>query len=105
MDDYSVPIHHSLTRPQTIMGCDRELYLSLIIVCALLIVPSGIMRGQVPPAVLGIALWIGGQLGLTKMGKLDAMMRHVFMRSLKYRRYYFAASPIPETYKPLYRRW
>lgn len=105
MDDYSVPIHHSLTRPQTIMGCDRELYLSLIIVCALLVVPSGVMRGQVYPVVMGIALWIGGQLGLTKMGKLDAMMRHVFMRSLKYRRRYFAASPIPETYKPVYRRW
>ena len=105
MDDYSVPIHHSLTRAQTIMGCDRELYLSLIIVCALLIVPSGIMRGQVPPVVIGIALWIGGQLGLTKMGRRDAMMRHVFMRSLKYRPHYLATSPIPETYKPVYRRW
>ena len=88
-----------------IMGCDRELYLSLLLICALLIVPSGIMRGLPHAVAAGIALWIGGQLGLAAMGTRDAMMRRVFFRSLKYKRHYLAASPIPDTYKPEYRRW
>lgn len=105
MEDYSAPIHHSLTRPQMIMGCDRELYLSLIIVCALLIIPSGIMKGQPHAIVFGVILWAAGQLGLAKMGKRDAMMRQVFTRSLKYRQHYLAASQIPDTYTSVYRRW
>lgn len=88
-----------------IMGCDRDLYLSLVLVCALLIVPAGIMRGQPSAIAVGVLLWIGGQLGLSKMGKRDAMMKHVFTRSLKYRAHYLATSPIPDTYKPEYRRW
>ena len=88
-----------------IMGCDRELYLSLLLICALLIVPSGIMRGLPHAVAAGIALWIGGQLGLAAMGKRDAMMRRVFIRSLKYRRHYLATSPIPDAYKPEHRRW
>lgn len=104
-NNYGAPIHHSLTRPQTILGCDRELFLSLLIVCALLIVPTGIMKGQMHAVIFCVVLWIGGQIGLAAMGKRDPQMRHVFMRSLKYKSSYLAASPIPDTYKPEYRRW
>ena len=104
-DDYRSTVHTSLTRAQTIMGCDRELYLSLVLICALVIVPSGIMKGQLHAIIFGIILWICGQYGLTQMGKRDEMMRHVFIRSLKYRTHYLATSPIPDTYKPQYRRW
>ena len=77
-----------------IMGCDRDLYLSLVLVCALLIVPAGIMRGQPSAIAIGVLLWIGGQLGLSKMGKRDAMMKHVFTRSLKYRAHYLGACEV-----------
>lgn len=105
MEDYGAPIHHSLTRPQTILGCDREMFLSLILVCALLIVPAGIMKTQPYAVALGVGLWLCGQIGLTQMGKRDPQMRHVFMRSLKYRGTYTATSRIPDSYKPIYKRW
>lgn len=67
-----VPIHQSLTRPNMIMGCDRELYLSMIIVCALFLGPGGIMKGSVPAVVMGVLMWLVGQRALAVMGKKDA---------------------------------
>jgi len=100
-----VPIHQSLTRPNMIMGCDRELYLSMIIVCALFLGPGGIMKGSVPAVVMGVLMWLVGQRALAVMGKKDARFRHTYIRSLKYKSHYPATSRIDANEKLDYRRW
>lgn len=105
MRDYSIPIHHSLTRPQLLLGCDRELYLALVMTCGLLAGPAGIMKSHPPGIICGLLLWLTGQIGLSQMAKRDPMQRQVFIRSLNYKDFYPAVSPIPDKTKPEYRRW
>lgn len=99
------PIHHSLTRPNMIMGCDRELYLCMIVICALFLGPGGIMKGSIPAIIMGVLLWIVGQRALAAMGKKDARLRHAYIRSLKYKNYYPASSRIDAKEEIEYGRW
>lgn len=92
MDEYKTVVHQSLTRPQLFLGCDRELFLLLIMLVALIIGPMGIFNGNYLAIPIGIAVWLFGHATLIRMAKNDPFTRKIFIRSLAYREYYPAVS-------------
>lgn len=104
MQDYSVPVHKSLTRPQMIVGCDRELYLSLLLFVAILIGPAGLFDGRFFTAFIGAVIWVLGTFGLAQMAKKDPHARQTYLRSLRYRSFYPATEYVYEA-EPERRRW
>ena len=86
MADASVPlarsrIHRALSRPNHLMGADRELVLltGLATVILIFVVLTWFS------ALLGIAIWIGIIGALRMMAKADPMMRQVYVRHIGYR--------------------
>jgi type IV secretion system protein TrbD len=81
-------IHRAGIRPHLFLGGDRELVLLTGLVAFALTVPSF----QWASIVTGIGLWLVALALLRKMAKSDPLMRHVYLRQLRYRRYYPARS-------------
>jgi len=81
-------IHRAGTRPHLFLGGDRELVLFTGLVAFALTVPS--FQGS--SIVNGISLWLVALYLLRKMANADPLMRHVYLRQLRYRRYYAARS-------------
>lgn len=77
-------IHRALSRPTLLFGADRELVLftgllAVILVFVVLTLVS---------AVLGSILWIVIVGILRMMAKADPLLRHIYMRHIKYRSFY-----------------
>jgi type IV secretion system protein VirB3 len=77
-------IHRALSRPNLLLGADREFVLltglaSVILVFVVLTVYS---------AILGAAIWFT-LVGLLRwMAKIDPLMRRVYARHIRYRQHY-----------------
>jgi len=83
-----VQIHRVLWRPRLILGGERKLVLMLMVVSVAL--P---MQGQnLSSAVVSGALWLIGLPTLQRMAKSDTQMSEVYLRHVKYQRYYPARS-------------
>jgi type IV secretion system protein VirB3 len=89
-----IPIHRSLTRQQLMAGCDRELFLLLVMFCALLLM-SGITRMYWRNIILGIGLWLAGVPILAKLAVYDPHFRGVVVRSIRYTRIFLSAAGKP----------
>lgn len=81
-------IHRALSRPNLLMGADRELVLlaglaSVILIFVVLTVYS---------AVFGVAIWIVVVGALRMMAKSDPLMRQVYVRHMRYRAHYLPTS-------------
>lgn len=81
-------IHRALSRPNLLMGADRELVLitglaAIILIFVVLTVYS---------ALFGIAVWIIVVAALRMMAKADPMMRRVYLRHIAYKSAYRATS-------------
>jgi type IV secretory pathway TrbD component len=81
-------IHRALSRPNLLMGADRELVLiagltSVILIFVVLTVYS---------ALFGVAIWIVVVGALRMMAKSDPMMRQVYVRHMRYRAHYLPTS-------------
>lgn len=81
-------IHRALSRPNLLMGADRELVLitglaSIILIFVVLTVFS---------VMFGILIWIVVVAALRIMAKADPLMRGVYIRHISYRPYYRATS-------------
>lgn len=77
-------IHRALSRPNLLMGADRELVLltgfaAVILIFVVLTVYS---------AIIGASIWILLLGALRMMAKSDPMMRQIYMRHLRYRSHY-----------------
>lgn len=74
-------IHRALSRPNHLMGADRELVLltGLATVILIFVVLTWFS------VLLGIAIWIGVVGALRIMAKADPMMRQVYLRHIRYR--------------------
>ncbi|MHB0952792.1 MAG: conjugal transfer protein TrbD [Allorhizobium sp.] len=77
-------IHRALSRPNLLMGADRELVLltglaAIILIFVVLTVYS---------ALLGIAIWVVIVGALRMMAKADPLTRQVYVRHMRYRHYY-----------------
>lgn len=93
MAEASIPltrsrIHRALSRPNHLMGADRELVLvtglaSVILIFVVLTWFS---------ALFGTAIWIAVVAALRMMAKADPMMRQIYLRHIGYRPTYRATS-------------
>ena len=94
MDEYAVPIHRALHRPNLILGGERELVLITAILCAG-VAFSGL---NVVAVVIGVGVWSIAIALLQWMAKADPYMSKVYLRHIRYRPYYPARpSPYCET--------
>lgn len=81
-------IHRALSRPNLLMGADRELVLlaglaSVILIFVVLTLYS---------ALFGMTIWIVVLAALRMMAKADPLMRQVYVRHMRYRAHYLPTS-------------
>jgi len=77
-------IHRALSRPNLLMGADRELVLTTGLAAVILIFVVLTWFS----ALLGIAIWTV-TIGLLRwMAKADPLMRQVYLRHIRYRQVY-----------------
>lgn len=81
-------IHRALSRPNLLMGADRELVLITGLAAAILIFVVLTLYS----ALFGVAVWIVVIAALRMMAKADPMMRRVYARHISYRPHYRATS-------------
>lgn len=81
-------IHRALSRPNLLMGADRELVLVTGLAAAILIFVVLTLYS----ALFGVAVWIVVIAALRMMAKADPMMRRVYARHISYRPHYRATS-------------
>ena len=89
-----IPIHRSLVRPQLLMGCERFLFLMLAMVSTLLVMPGGVIIGNMVNIMVGVAVFIVGRTLLVYMAKKDPQMSEIFRRSVLYRSFYPSVSTV-----------
>jgi type IV secretion system protein VirB3 len=83
-----VKFHQSANRPNLLMGGDRELVLLSALFAGIFVFSIGKLWG-IP---VGAAIWIVCAAGLSRLGKADPMMRHVYIRHIRYKTFYAAKS-------------
>src|SRR5690348_70697 len=83
-----VVIHQSANRPNQILAGDRE----LVLISALTAVSLAFALATWWGIGLSVAFWIAAVAVLQRMGKADPMLRHVYMRHIRYRAFYPAKS-------------
>lgn len=81
-------IHRALSRPNLLMGADRELVLLSGLAAVILIFVVLTWYA----AIFGMALWAVAIAGLRQMAKADPLMRRVYLRHISYRSCYRATS-------------
>ena len=81
-------IHRALSRPNLLMGADRELVLITGLAAVILI----FVVLTVYSALFGIAVWVVIVGILRMMAKADPMMRKVYIRHVSYRPTYKATT-------------
>lgn len=81
-------VHRALSRPNLLMGADRELVLITGLAATILI----FVVLTVYSAVFGIAVWFLIVGVLRMMAKSDPLMRQVYVRHISYKPYYRATS-------------
>ncbi len=77
-------IHRALSRPNLLLGADRELVLLTGLAATILIFVVLTWYA----ALLGISIWIVVVAALRMMAKADPMMRRVYARHIGYRATY-----------------
>ena len=83
-NEHSTPIHESLNRPILMMGGERNLVLMLAVIAGVFI----FSLAHVWAAVVGIAMWVTGQWGLSRAAAYDPQLSQTGVRAMKYKRYY-----------------
>ena len=96
-----IPIHQSAHRPTLIRGCDRGLILSALFAAFCLAFSLLTVWGFAVSA----ALWLGAVAVLSRMGKADPLLRHVYLRHLRYRAWYPAKSGLHSMRAGIPKRW
>ncbi|TWF47599.1 conjugal transfer protein TrbD [Neorhizobium alkalisoli] len=81
-------IHRALSRPNLLIGADRELVL-LTGLCAIILIFVVLTFYS---ALIGMAIWIVLVGLLRSMAKADPMMRQVYARHMRYRIHYLPTS-------------
>ena len=94
-------IHPSVHRPRLILGADRELVISLGLLSAILVFVLLTWWS----AIIGIALWLVGVSILVAMGREDVLLRHVYLRHVRYRAFYPAKADVDSPGVELPRGW
>ena len=81
-------IHRALSRPNLLMGADRELVLITGLAAVILI----FVVLTVYSALFGVAVWVVIVGLLRMMAKADPLMRQVYIKHISYKPYYKATT-------------
>lgn len=81
-------VHRALSRPNLLMGADRELVLLTALAAVILIFVVLTWYA----ALFGIAIWLIAVGALRMMAKADPLMRRVYIRHISYKAFYRATS-------------
>lgn len=81
-------IHRALSRPNLLLGADRELVLLTGLAAAILIFVVLTWYA----ALFGVAIWLMAVAVLRMMAKTDPLMRKIYIRHISYRASYRATS-------------
>ena len=81
-------IHRALSRPNLLMGADRELLLLTGLVAVILIFVVLTLYS----ALFGLVIWFLIVGALRMMAKADPLMRQVYIRHMGYRHHYLPTS-------------
>lgn len=81
-------VHRALSRPNLLMGADRELVLLTALAAIILIFVVLTWYA----ALFGIAIWLVAVAALRMMAKSDPLMRRVYLRHISYKASYCATS-------------
>ncbi|NRP75588.1 hypothetical protein ILFOPFJJ_06511 [Ensifer psoraleae] len=85
---HSNRIHRALSRPNLLMGADRELVLIAGLAAVILI----FVVLTIFSALFGVAVWIVIVGLLRTMAKSDPLMRQVYVRHISYKPHYKATT-------------
>ncbi|UWU19523.1 conjugal transfer protein TrbD (plasmid) [Rhizobium sullae] len=83
-------IHRALSRPNLLMGADRELVLLSGLAAVILIFVVLTWYA----AIFGMMFWLVAVAALRMMAKADPLMRRVYLRHVSYKSFY-RATPSP----------
>ena len=83
-----VPIHRAMSRPNLLMGGERE----LVLFSALLAGTLAFAGASIVTFFLGVLFWIFCITLLRMMANKDPYMSKVYLRHIKYQRFYPARS-------------
>lgn len=83
-------IHRALHRPNLLMGGDRELVGSLLVVCGALTISAQ----NLPSTIVAAVLYGIGIAALRWMAKSDPYLRAVYLRHLGYAQFYSARTSV-----------
>lgn len=96
-----IVIHQSANRPHLLLGGDRELVLFAALLSAMLVFALVTWWG----VAAGISLWILAVAVLSRMGRSDPMLRHVYLRHIRYRAFYPAKGLLGGQTAAIPRHW
>ena len=88
------PVRKSLTRPQLIFGCDRVLFLILMLFCMALGLPGGLAAQNYFNVLLAVVIFYVGIQFLRFLTKFDPQAYSVFRRTVHYQDIYSAVSKV-----------
>lgn len=96
-----VPIFQSANRPNLLMGCDREMLLLVGLLSAALIFSVAALWA----VAIGLAAWVLAVAALSRMAKVDPLLRHVYVRHVRYGGYYPAKSGLRAEQMEVRKNW
>lgn len=105
MDEAEKPreviIHQSANRPNLLLGGDRELVLVTIMIAVGLAFSLASWWG----IGLAVGFWLGAVGILQRMGKADPLLRHIYLRHIRYLAFYPAKSGLHAASAETPRSW
>mgnify|MGYP001195896815 CR=1 FL=1 len=93
------PIHQSLSKPDLVFGCERQLLLFSGMITTILVV---VLMNMIA-AIVGMVFWFAAIGVLRAMAKSDPATSKVYLRHIRYTAYYPAHST-PFTNSAIHRR-
>ena len=75
-----IVIHQSANRPNLLLGGDRELVLVMVMIAG----GSRSAWQHGGESVWRLLLWVGSVAALQRMGKADPLLRHIYLRHIRY---------------------
>lgn len=79
-----IVIHQSANRPNLLLGGDREFVLVAMMIAAGL----GFSLATLWGLGLAVVFWIASVAALQRMGKADPLLRHIYLRHIRYLSFY-----------------
>lgn len=84
----TIPVYTALNKPILFLGCDRKVILFIGLVCAAMV----FQMFQWTAFFFGVGLWVFSLFILQRVAKADPLMRQVYLRHIKYQKYYAPTS-------------